>query len=61
MVPVAGGAYLLPSLIGLPAATRMIASGAFIDAEEALRLGMVGEVCADDMPWSPAPTRSPSR
>ena len=48
MVPVAGGAYLLPMLIGLPAATRMIASGAFIDAEEALRLGMVAEVCDDD-------------
>ena len=48
MVPVAGGAYLLPLLIGLPAATRMIASGAIIDAEEALRLGMVAEVCNDD-------------
>ena len=48
MVPVAGGAYLLPSLIGLAAATRMLATGAFIDAEEALRLGMVAEVCADD-------------
>ena len=48
MVPVAGGAYLLPLLIGLPAATRMIASGAFIDADEALRLGMVAEVCDDD-------------
>jgi enoyl-CoA hydratase/carnithine racemase len=48
MVPVAGGAYLLPSLIGLAAATRMLATGAFINAEEALRLGMVAEVCADD-------------
>lgn len=47
MVPVAGGAYLLPTLIGLPAATRMIASGAFIDAEEAFRLGMVAEICDD--------------
>ena len=49
MVPVAGGAYLLPLLIGLSAASRMIASGAFIDAEEALRLGMVAEVCDDDV------------
>ena len=48
MVPVAGGAYLLPLLVGLPAATRMIASGAFIDADEALRLGMVAEICEDD-------------
>ena len=49
MVPVAGGAYLLPSLIGLSEATRMIASGAFIDAEEAMRLGMVVEVCDDEV------------
>ncbi|WP_270889633.1 enoyl-CoA hydratase/isomerase family protein [Pedococcus sp. 5OH_020] len=48
MVPVAGGAYLLPKLVGLPAATRMFASGAFIDAQEALRLGMVTEVCEDE-------------
>jgi 2-(1,2-epoxy-1,2-dihydrophenyl)acetyl-CoA isomerase len=48
MVPVAGGAYLLPSLVGLSTATRMLASGAFIDADEALRTGMVAEVCDDD-------------
>ena len=48
MVPVAGGAYLLPALIGLPAATTMMATGAFIDAARALELGMVAEVCGDD-------------
>jgi enoyl-CoA hydratase/carnithine racemase len=48
MVPVAGGAYLLPSLIGLAPASRMIASGAFITADEALELGMVSEVCSVD-------------
>ena len=48
MVPVAGGAYLLPLLIGLSAATRLLASGAFFDADEALRLGMVAEVCDDE-------------
>jgi enoyl-CoA hydratase/carnithine racemase len=48
MVPVAGGAYLLPAVIGHAAASRMIASGAFIDADEALRLGMVAEVCDDE-------------
>ncbi|KQT93498.1 2-ketocyclohexanecarboxyl-CoA hydrolase [Marmoricola sp. Leaf446] len=47
MVPVAGGAYLLPMLVGLADATRMIASGGFVDAGEALRLGMVSEVCDD--------------
>ncbi len=45
MVPVAGGAYLLPSLIGLAPASRMIATGAFVSADEALRLGLVSEVC----------------
>lgn len=44
MVPVAGGAYLLPSLIGLAPASRMIATGTFISADEALALGMVSEV-----------------
>ncbi|WP_406020571.1 enoyl-CoA hydratase/isomerase family protein [Nocardioides sp. NBC_00850] len=48
MVPVAGGAYLLPPLIGLAPASRMIASGAFITADEALELGMVSEVCSVD-------------
>ena len=45
MVPVAGGAYLLPSLIGLAPASRMIATGEFISADTALQLGMVAEVC----------------
>ena len=47
MVPVAGGAYLLPSLIGLEQALRLIATGAFLTAQEALSLGMVSEVCDD--------------
>ncbi|KQU28487.1 MULTISPECIES: enoyl-CoA hydratase/isomerase family protein [unclassified Rhodococcus (in: high G+C Gram-positive bacteria)] len=45
MVPVAGGAYLLPSLIGSAAALRMLATGEFISAERALALGMVSDVC----------------
>jgi 2-(1,2-epoxy-1,2-dihydrophenyl)acetyl-CoA isomerase len=49
MVPVAGGAYLLPSLVGPAEAARLIASGAFLSAQEALALGMVTEVCEDDM------------
>jgi len=44
MVPVAGGAYLLPSIIGLPAALRMLATGRFITASEAADLGMVDEI-----------------
>ncbi len=49
MVPVAGGAYLLPRIIGLAEATRLIATGEFIDADDALRLGMVSEVCPDEV------------
>ena len=48
MVPVAGGAFLLPRLIGLAAATDLLASGELIDADRALALGLVGEVCAPD-------------
>ncbi|OZC61956.1 2-ketocyclohexanecarboxyl-CoA hydrolase [Rhodococcus sp. 15-725-2-2b] len=48
MVPVAGGAYLLPSLIGSAAALRLLATGEFISAESALALGMVGEVREPD-------------
>lgn len=44
MVPVAGGAYLLPSLIGPSAAARLIARGAFISAADAHKLGMLDEV-----------------
>jgi 2-(1,2-epoxy-1,2-dihydrophenyl)acetyl-CoA isomerase len=49
MVPVAGGAYLLPSLVGPAEGARLIASGAFLNAQEALALGMVNEVCDDDV------------
>lgn len=45
MVPVAGGAFLLPVLIGLGPATELLATGRFIDAERAYALGMVNEVC----------------
>lgn len=45
VVPVAGGAFLLPSVAGLPAATSLLASGAFVDATRALGLGIVDDVC----------------
>ncbi|WP_326806772.1 enoyl-CoA hydratase/isomerase family protein [Streptomyces sp. NBC_01775] len=48
MVPVAGGAFLLPLVAGLPAATTLLASGAFVDAARALELGIVSEVCAPE-------------
>lgn len=44
MIPVAGGAFLLPTLIGQAAAARMIGMGTFVGAQEALRLGLVEEI-----------------
>ena len=44
MVPVAGGAYLLPLVIGMSAATDLLASGRFIDAARAQELGLVSKV-----------------
>jgi enoyl-CoA hydratase/carnithine racemase len=68
MVPVAGGAYLLPSLVGRSTATRLLASGRLVGAEEAERIGLVEEVCppqelggranslADELAQGPAAT-----
>jgi 2-(1,2-epoxy-1,2-dihydrophenyl)acetyl-CoA isomerase len=49
MVPVAGGAFLLPLVVGLPAAIELLASGELIDAERALSLGLVNEVCSPEL------------
>lgn len=43
-----GGTYLLPRLIGLPAATRIILTGDTIDSEAVVRLGLAAEVIDDD-------------
>jgi enoyl-CoA hydratase/carnithine racemase len=42
-----GGAARLVALTGLGTAKRMMLTGRTVDAEEALRLGIVGEVAAD--------------
>jgi enoyl-CoA hydratase/carnithine racemase len=42
-----GVAWLLPRLIGLPAATELLLSGRTLSAEEAARLGLVHEVAND--------------
>ena len=49
MVPVAGGAFLLPLVVGLPAATELLASGELIDADRALSLGLVNEICVPEL------------
>lgn len=46
MVPVAGGMYLLPRIVGQSAAMELLASGRIIDVTMAKELGLVDEVCA---------------
>jgi enoyl-CoA hydratase/carnithine racemase len=47
-VPESGGARNLPKLIGIGRAMRLILTGEIIDAQEALRIGLVEEVVPAD-------------
>ena len=47
-VPESGGARNLPKLVGIGRAMRMILTGEIIDAQEALRIGLVEEVVPAD-------------
>ncbi|MDR2160753.1 MAG: enoyl-CoA hydratase/isomerase family protein, partial [Desulfovibrio sp.] len=44
LYPAAGGLYRLPKIIGLPRALEMMYLGEIINAEEALRLGLVNRI-----------------
>ena len=47
LTPGWGGASLLPRIVGLEAATDLITSGRAIDAQQALDIELVNEVCDD--------------
>ncbi len=48
LVPGDGGAYFLPRVAGLPKALELLLTGDVINAEEALRLGIVNKVTSHD-------------
>jgi enoyl-CoA hydratase len=48
LIPGGAGTQLLPRLIGRGNALRLLLTGTRIDAEEAMRLGLVTEVVSDD-------------
>lgn len=44
-----GGAHYLPRIVGLPKALELLMSADFVDAEEALRIGLVNRICAGNL------------
>jgi len=48
ILPAAGGMHRLPALVGMGVAKDLVLTGRIVDADEALRVGLVSRVVADD-------------
>src|SRR6202012_1681005 len=48
LVPGDGGCYFLPRLVGMAKALELLLAGEFVDATEALRIGLVNRVFEPD-------------
>ncbi len=66
MAPECGMSYFLPRIVGVPEALRMVTTGAWVDAQQALQTGLidelapVGEVLSSAMDYARALARGPS-
>jgi enoyl-CoA hydratase/carnithine racemase len=54
VIPGAGGTQRLPRIVGVGRAKELIYSGRMVDADEALRIGLVNEVVAPDQVYERA-------
>jgi enoyl-CoA hydratase len=54
VMPGAGGTQRLPRAVGKVKAMEMVLTGEFIDAEEALRIGMINKICPVELYLSEA-------